>query len=238
MPRKESKAVPEDIGPVPLQEEFGSGQPTLADVYRVFKKRFDQSDRYWDSIKSHFDQLENKSDDLVDEMTVTRQRLAGLEQEARQPRLAMEADGQADAKTCERTEGAAKAVQAIYGDSFSASQVDPDPMCSTSFGVKVKPPALPCRDDVLVENGAAAPKSCLSPLEMRSPISAGGSLPAGEASTTTSITFYQPRLGFYPTEETHSEKNSTQYALYYNNSFWLNQLPAPSWRKVIQTTSR
>ena len=34
MPRKESKAVPEgNDGPVPKQEEFGSGQPTLVDVY-------------------------------------------------------------------------------------------------------------------------------------------------------------------------------------------------------------
>ena len=32
MPRMESKAVPEGNDPVPQQEEFGSGQPTLADV--------------------------------------------------------------------------------------------------------------------------------------------------------------------------------------------------------------
>ena len=37
-------------------------------------------------------------------------------------------------KTRERTEGAAKAVQAIHGNSCSANRVDPDPMCSTSFG--------------------------------------------------------------------------------------------------------
>ena len=37
MPRKEDKAVPESNGPVPQQEEFGSGQPTLADVYRMVK---------------------------------------------------------------------------------------------------------------------------------------------------------------------------------------------------------
>ena len=29
MPRKESEAVPEGNGPVPQQEDFGSGQPTL-----------------------------------------------------------------------------------------------------------------------------------------------------------------------------------------------------------------
>ena len=97
----------------------------------------------------------------------TNQRLAGLEQDARQPSLAMEADGLSDTKNRERTEGAAKAVQAVHGDSPFANRVDPDPICSTSFSVKVEPPALPCRDDVLVENDAAAPKSCLSSLEMR-----------------------------------------------------------------------
>ena len=33
MPRKESKAVHEGNGPVHRQEEFGSDQPTLVDVY-------------------------------------------------------------------------------------------------------------------------------------------------------------------------------------------------------------
>ena len=99
----------------------------------------------------------------------TRQRLASLEQDARQPRLAMKVDVQADTKTRERTEGAATVVQAVHRDNCSANRVDPDPMCSTSFGGdSTGPPALPCsRDDVLVGNGAAASKLCLSPLEMR-----------------------------------------------------------------------
>ena len=62
---------------------------------------------------------------------------------------------QTDKKTCERTEGATTAVQAMHRDSFSVNRVDPDPMCSTIFSVKAKPPTLPCRDD-LIENGAAA----------------------------------------------------------------------------------
>ena len=33
MPRKEGETVPEGNGPVPQKEKFGSGQPTLADVY-------------------------------------------------------------------------------------------------------------------------------------------------------------------------------------------------------------
>ena len=90
-------------------------------------------------------------DELI-EMKVTYQRLASLEQDTRQPRIAMEADGSATEKTCERTEGAAKrtesaakAVQAMHGDSCFASRVDPDPMCSTSFeDDSTRPPALPC----------------------------------------------------------------------------------------------
>ena len=38
MPRKESEAVPEGNSPVPQQEEFGSGEPTLAYVYRLFEE--------------------------------------------------------------------------------------------------------------------------------------------------------------------------------------------------------
>ena len=95
------------------------------------------------------------------------QRLASLEHDTRQPRLAKEVGVPEDEKTRERTEGAAKAVQAMHGDSSSAKRVQDDPTTSTCFGVKADPPALPYRDDVLVENGAAAPKSCLSPLGMR-----------------------------------------------------------------------
>ncbi|CAN0038774.1 unnamed protein product, partial [Ascophyllum nodosum] len=154
MPRNWSEAVPEGSGPVPQQEEFGGDdQPTLADVYRMIEELFDKSGR--------------KLDELTENLRVTDQRVASLDQDTWQLRLAMEVDVPADTKPRERTESAAKAVQAINGDSFSANRVDPDPMCSTSFGVKAEPPALPYRDDALVENGAAAPKSCLSPLEMR-----------------------------------------------------------------------
>ena len=67
-------------------------------------------------------------------MEVVDQRVPNLEQDARQPRLSMEADGPADIKTRERTEGATTVVQAMHGNSCSANRVDPTPMCSTSFG--------------------------------------------------------------------------------------------------------
>ena len=93
------------------------------------------------------------------------QRLASLEQDARQQGLAMEADVPADKKTRERTEGAATAVQAKHKNSCSVSRVDPDAMCLTSFGDDpIRPPALSCsRDGTLVGNNAAAPKSGSDP---------------------------------------------------------------------------
>ena len=55
----------------------------------------------------------------MDEITRRLERhLASLEQDAREPRLAMVADGPADTKTRERTEGAATSVQAMHGDTF------------------------------------------------------------------------------------------------------------------------
>ena len=167
------------------------------------------------------------------------QRLASLEHDARQPRLAMEVDRQADTKTCERTEGAATAVQAVHGDSCSANRVDPNPMCSTGFGDDcTRPPALPCsREDALVDNGAAAPKSCLSPLEMCSSTAAGGLFPAVETSTTTRVTFDYSTLWFSQTEETYSERTSTPSA-WYDSSFQRNKmLAASSCRRVIETKS-
>ena len=95
---------------------------------------------------------------------MTDQRKASLEQDARQPRLAMEAEGPANSKTRKRTEGTASAVQAMHGDSFSARRVDPGPKTtSTSFGMKAEPSALPCKDETVVEDSAAAPKPCLHP---------------------------------------------------------------------------
>ena len=143
----------------------------------------------------------------------------------------------AEKKICERTEGAATAVQAVHGDSFFANRVDPDPMCSTSFSVKAEPPALPCRDDDLVEKGTAVPKSCLSLLEMSSPTATGGVIPTGMTSRATRTIFDQPPLGFYSIEETSSKKASIQLALYYS-SFWRNKmLAALSCRRFIETKS-
>ena len=164
--------------------------------------------------------------------------LRSLEQDARQPRLAMEADEPADTKTCERTKGAATAVQAMHRNSCSATRVDPDPMCSTSFGDDCTgPPAPSCSgEDALVDNGTAAPESCLLSLEMRSPTVVGGLLPTGEASIATRTTFNQPPLRLHSTEQTQSKKTSTSYVSYDNRLFQKNNLPAASsCRRDIET---
>ena len=165
-----------------------------------------------------------------------------LEHGARQPRLAMEADRHADTKTRERTKGAATAVQAMRGDCFSARRVEPGPTTnSTSFGVKAEPPALLCRDDVVVECGTAASESCLPSLEMRSSTAAGGVVPTGEASTASETTLNEPPLRFCPTEETDLEPNckktSTQYASFDSSSFW-RLLAAPNCRGVVDAKPR
>ena len=211
-------------GPVRQQEEFGSGQPTLADVNQMVKELFDKSD--W------------RFEKLTEDLRSTDQRLTSLEQDARQPRLAMEANGPADTKTRERKEGTVTAVQAMHGDSFSANWVDPGPKTTlTSFGVKTEPLALPCRDDVLVENGAAAPKSCLSPLEMRTTTTAGGLLPTSKTSTATKTIFDHPTLWCCLTEETNLG-TSTQSVTYDSRFFWKNNLTAaPFSRRVIKTKS-
>ena len=158
----------------------------------------------------------------------------------------MEVDGPANTKTRKRTEDAAAAVQAMCGDSCTTAQrLQDGPMTnSICFGMMTEPPALPCRDDVVVESGDAAPESCLPSLEMRSSTAAGGLVPTGESSTATETNFNQPPLWFHSTEETDSEassketnlRTSTQYASYDSSVFQeSNLLPAPSGLRVIET---
>ena len=175
-----------------------------------------------------------------------KKRLTCLEHGARQPRLAMEADGQADTKTRERTEGAATAVQAMRGDGFSARRVEPGPnINSTSFGAKAELPTLPCRDDVVVESGNAASESCLPSLEMRSSTAAGGLVPTGEASTASETTSIESLLRFYETEEMNPEPDSemedswtlTPSPSYDSISFW-RLFATPYCYRVVETKSR
>ena len=73
----------------------------------------------------------------------TNQRLAGLEDEARQPRLATEAGVETDKQTLKRTEGTAAADRAKHNvDSVSARTVDAGPLRLTNFGKIAEPPWL------------------------------------------------------------------------------------------------
>ena len=227
MLRKASEAVPEGNDPVPQKEELGSGQPTMEDVYRRMKL-----------MMSHFEEHMDKLSDVID------QHMTRAEHGTRQPRLAMEADGQASTKTRERTGGAATAVQAMRGDCFSARRVEPDPTInSTSFGVKAEPPALPCRDDSVVECGAAAFESCLPSMEMRPSTTAGGLVPTGDASKASETTFNKPPLGFCLTEETDLKaKNSwtsVPSASFDSSSVFQerNLSATPYCRRVVDTKS-
>ena len=175
-----------------------------------------------------------------------KKRLTRLEHEARQPRLAMEADGPADTtKTRERTEGAATAVQAMRGDCFSARRFEPGPNTnSTNFGVKAGPPALSCRDDSVVESSAAAFESCLPSMEMLLSTAAGGLVPTGEASKASETTSNQPPLRFCSTEETDLEAKKSWTSISpasHDSSSVLqerNLSATPYCRRVADTKSR
>ena len=225
MLRKANEAVSEGNGPVYQEEKFGFGQPAPVDELREIRSQFSK-------LKELMRRLEQHS--------------LSQEQDARQPRLTMEADGQANTKTRECRKGAATAVQAMLGDGFFARRVEPSPNTnSTSFGVKAKPPALPCRDDVVVESGNAAFESCLPSLEMRSLIAAGGLVSSGEASTASDTTSNEPLVWFYEIEEMNQEADSkmedswalTPSASYDSCSFW-RLFAAPYCYRVVETKSR
>ena len=75
-------------------------------------------------------------------MRDAKQRLAGLEHDARQPRLATEADIESDTKIRKRTEDAA-ADRGMNGDISSARRVNTyGTTSSTHFGMKAEPWAL------------------------------------------------------------------------------------------------
>ena len=104
MPRKKSKAVPEGKGPVPQDTTSEPlGGITLEEsrqlMYEALDKVFDK----------HFGLKPEKPE----EMRATDQRLAGLEHDARQSRLATEAGVSSDKKTHKRTKDAATGLVII-----------------------------------------------------------------------------------------------------------------------------
>ena len=242
MPWKESEVVPEGNGPVHQREKIGSGQPTLEDVCHRLNEALDRWDKMLnetsEKMHSYFDRVEDVMRER-DSIYLTR-----LEHGARQPRLAVEADGQESTKTRERTEGAATAVQAMRGDCFSACQVEPGLTTnSTSLGMKADPPVLPCRDDSVVGCGAAAFKSCFPSMEMRTSTAAGGLVPTGDVSKVSETTLDEPPLRFCLTEEpdlkAENSRISIPSASYDSSSnFQERNLSAlPYCRRVVDTKS-
>ena len=137
MPRNWSKAVPKDNDPTPQDAYAMLRGIKLGKTRRIMSQALDKA----------FNQP-------TENMRMANQRLAGLEQKARQPRFATEADIPTKTKTLKRMKDA------------EADQAK-NPTSSTSYGMKTEPPALPRRDDVLVDKSTAAPKPCLSPVKMR-----------------------------------------------------------------------
>ena len=126
MPWMENNAISGEKGSPPQYESW-SGDMKIANLFQMLCKHIDIP----------FDQ-QNKILDQIMKMTRgTSQRAASLQHDAQQPRLAMEADGPANTKTRERTEGAPTAVQAKGGDSCTAQKVQDGPKTLTSFGMKV-----------------------------------------------------------------------------------------------------
>ena len=212
-------------------------------MYSRFDKQQKRMDSFFDGMDSCFDRWNRKLDEISDATRVMDEHVTSLEHGTRQSRLAMEADKLANTKNQEHTEGAAKAVQAMRGDSCTAEQkVQDGPKTSITFGVEAEPPDLPCGEDVLVEDGATAHKSCLPSLEMRTTTAAGGLVPTGKTSTATETNFNQPPLRFCSTEETDLEANcktSSPYVSYDSSTFQdSNLLASPYCRRVVETESR
>ena len=104
MPRNWSKAVPEGNGSIPQKQHIMLGGIKLEELRRTMSEALDKAfDKPTETIRR-----EN-------------QRLSGLEQEARQPRLATEADVPTAIKTHKHMEDA-EADQAKNGDSCSAER--------------------------------------------------------------------------------------------------------------------
>ena len=96
MLRKASETISEGNGGH-QEEELRFGQPAPVDDFREIRSQFDK---------------------LRELMRRLEQHLVSQEKNARQQRLAMEADGHENTKTQRRTEDAAKAVQAMPGNSI------------------------------------------------------------------------------------------------------------------------
>ena len=171
MPRP--KVYSEWRSPSVSQDESGATTADpMSEFLTIMRKKFEEVNIQFEKLDKLLVKRGNKLDDMVNETPNTNQRRAGLQHQAQQPRLAMKADVLEDKKTRESTEDFAQDGRLEY---ISSDRVH-DPMRLTSFGEQdyTEPPALPCRDDALVNQGQEVAKPCLSPVEMRKSTPAGG----------------------------------------------------------------
>ena len=189
-----TKVSSEGKSPSASQDESGATTADLmSEFFTVMLKKVEGINIKTEKLDKLLDRRGNKLDDRVKEARNTNQLRAGLQHQAQQPRLAMKADVLEDKKTRESMEDFARDER--LGDIFSDRANDP--MRLTSFGDQdyTEPPALPCRNEALVNEGHEVAKPCLTPLEMRKSTSAGCLLHAGTASTSeTRGTNFPPQL--------------------------------------------
>ena len=134
-------------GKNPSASQDKSGATTadpMSELLTIMLKKSEEANK-------KFEELGNKLDDRVKEMRKTNQRRAGLQHQDQQPRLAEKADVLEDKKTRENREDFTQ--DGRLGD-ISSDRVHA-PMRLSSFGYQysIEPPALPCRDDALVNQG-------------------------------------------------------------------------------------
>ena len=110
--------------------------------------------------------------------------------------------------TQERTEGAA--VDDQKSGDISSARVDDNPTTLTSFGNLPKPPALTeFIHNALVDEGAEAPKSCVSTVEMRTSKPTAGLLFASSASTMLRAVFPPPPFSWSFCEKTEKRNSGS-----------------------------
>ena len=90
LPRAKSEAVSEGNSSIP-QNKSGFGELTMVELYRVLEEEID---KYFDRMASQDKRLE-----YMEEQNKNNQRVAGLQHQAQQLRLAAKADGQQDKNT-------------------------------------------------------------------------------------------------------------------------------------------
>ena len=192
MPRL--KVSSERKNPSAFQDESGATTADpMSEFLTVMLKKFEKVNMQCEKLDKLLVRRGNKLDDIVKETRNTNQRRAGLQHQTQQPRLAVKADTLEDKKTRKSLEDFAQDGR-LGGISSDRAH---DPMRLTSFGDQdyIEPPALPCRDDALVNQGQKMAKPCLSLVKIRKSTPAGSLLHAGAASTNKAQgTNFPPQL--------------------------------------------